>query len=140
MYWDSYDRVYVILDVDPTTGETINGKTYTGFAAVISLDVSIEGEEKIENRVQLSNWFSTGSAITYQDNGIDGQNIYLGIALDPEYSSSNNLCKWSPAIYLVDRNFEGDKVWRLRLDSTYQHESTTCLANEKPDHAKPDNM
>ena len=65
MYWDPYDRVYAILDVDPTTGETIGGKTYTGFAAVISLDVSVEGEERIEHKMKLNNWFSTGSAISY---------------------------------------------------------------------------
>ena len=91
MFWDPYDRVYTILDVDHTTGEYSSSGTYVGFAAVISLDVSVEGEEKIEHKVQLNNWFSTGSAIAYQDNGIDAQNIYLGVALDSVHNVTNLL-------------------------------------------------
>ena len=61
-----------MLDVDSNTGDTVDGTIYAGYATVLSLDVSVAGEEKLEHHVELNNWFSAGSAIAYLDNGIDG--------------------------------------------------------------------
>lgn len=72
LYWDPYDRLFAMLDVDSSTGDTVDGTIYAGYATVLSLDVSVAGEEKLEHHVELNNWFSAGSAIAYLDNGIDG--------------------------------------------------------------------
>ena len=59
------------------------------------------------------------SALAYKDNGPDGFNVYLGMAIDPKYNVDGR-CEWSPAIYITDKDFNSPpEVYRLKLDSTY---------------------
>ena len=56
---------------------------YAPYPYAYRLDFSTEGEETITQAVELLGWHGMVSAITYKDNGPDGFNLYLGMAIDP---------------------------------------------------------
>ena len=82
------------------------------------LDFSVENGETVHQSSELKGWYGKLSSLAIIDNGVDGSDIYLGMGIDP-YSSTSTKCEWSPAIYLVDKEFTHKNVWRLRLGSQY---------------------
>ena len=103
------------------------------------LDFSVEDQEAVYQSYELKGWYGKLSSLAIKDNGIDGSDVYLGMGIDPYYSISNK-CEWSPAIYLVDKDFNHKNVWRLRLGPEYSPSSEPCTEDDNPDYAMPDNL
>ena len=103
------------------------------------LDFSVEDQEVVYQSYELKGWYGKLSSLAIKDNGIDGSDVYLGMGIDPFYSTSDK-CEWSPAIYLVDKDFNYKNVWRLRLGPQYSPSSEICTEGNNPDYAMPDNL
>ena len=54
--------------------------------------------------------------------------------------SASSDCEWSPAIYLMDNEFNAINVWRLRLGPQYWPSSACSSAAYSPDYPMPNNL